>query len=57
MVGVVGVEYPPGAWVRVVVVVVGVEIDFAGVFWGVCAFFGGGWWGYTGKSFLPFHGH
>lgn len=35
----------------------GAEIDFGGVFWGVCACFGGGWYGYTGKSFLPLYGH
>lgn len=40
-----------------VVILGGAEIDFVGVFWGVCAFFGGGWYGYTGKSFLPLYGH
>lgn len=40
-----------------VVILGGVEIDFVGVFWGVGAFLGDGWCGYTGKSFLPLYGH
>lgn len=40
-----------------VVILGGVEIDFMGVFWGVGAFFGDGWCGYTGKSFLPLYAH
>lgn len=54
-------EYPPGvvwiagAWVMGDGVVA--EIDFVGVFWGVGAFLGRGWCGYTGKSFLPLYAH
>lgn len=40
-----------------VVILGGAEIDFGGVFWGVCACFGGGWYGYSGKIILPLYGH
>ena len=32
-----------------------VDIDFVGVFWGVCAFFGGAGYGYTIKIILPLY--
>lgn len=39
-----------------VVVGGGDGIDFNGVFWHVCTFFGGGWYGYTGKTILSLYG-
>lgn len=40
-----------------VVILGGAKIDFMGVFWGVGAFLGDGWCGYTGKIILPLYAH
>lgn len=53
--------YPPAVvvWVRGRAggdIGAGVKNRFYGRFWRVCTFFGGGWYGYTGKSVLPLYG-